>query len=369
VVRYRFNHFVVSPGRRVLAKNGRELALIPRYFDLLVLLIERRHEAVHKRDIFDRVWSDVIVSDSALSQAVRTIRRTLEDDPREPRFIRTVSRHGYQFVFADVIEEEDDGELPAASAAVETAADEGAQAVTVTPMSVFISALASAAATGAIAGSLGGLTLAAIPDSRATLDLVPVLAAIGAASAALGGAGVAAGLIVPMARAGGIRIAAASAGGAFVGLTVQLLAGWSLAALVGVRVAVGGGLEGLVLGAAAGAGCVTAASLFRGDGSRRTRRRFYAAALTALICGVAGAALSISGRPLVGGTVHSIAQAARGSRITLAPLGRLIGEPDFGPITRGIVGFSEAAFFGFGFAFGYTRRTISPSSDERFIAN
>ena len=78
------------------------------------VLVERRHEAVHRRDIFDRVWADVIVSESALSQAVRTLRRTLDDDPREPRFIRTVARHGYQFVCAEVVEEEDDRDWPAA---------------------------------------------------------------------------------------------------------------------------------------------------------------------------------------------------------------------------------------------------------------
>ena len=56
------------------------MPLIPRYFDLLLLLIERRREAVHRREIFDRVWADAIVSESALSQAVRTIRRALGDD-------------------------------------------------------------------------------------------------------------------------------------------------------------------------------------------------------------------------------------------------------------------------------------------------
>src|SRR5688572_18798523 len=88
-------------------RDGREQPLIPRYFDLLIFLVEHRHEAVHRRDIFDRVWSDVVVSDSALSQAIRTIRRTLGDDSREPRFIRTVSRHGYRFVFEGVVEEDD----------------------------------------------------------------------------------------------------------------------------------------------------------------------------------------------------------------------------------------------------------------------
>ena len=58
-VRYRFAGFEVSPARRHLLRQGREVPLIPRYFDLLVLLLERRHEAVHRRDIFDRVWNDV----------------------------------------------------------------------------------------------------------------------------------------------------------------------------------------------------------------------------------------------------------------------------------------------------------------------
>jgi DNA-binding winged helix-turn-helix (wHTH) protein len=114
--RYRFDSFTISPRRRMLLQNGQEQPLIPRYFDLLVFLIERRHEAVHRRDIFDRVWADVIVSDSALSQAIRTLRRTLGDDSREPRYIRTVSRHGYRFVFQEVIEEDDDGEVRAPSA-------------------------------------------------------------------------------------------------------------------------------------------------------------------------------------------------------------------------------------------------------------
>ena len=71
MIRYRFSDFTLSPRRRLLLREGREAPLIPRYFDLLVLLVERRHEAVHRRDIFDRVWTDVIVSDSALSQAIR----------------------------------------------------------------------------------------------------------------------------------------------------------------------------------------------------------------------------------------------------------------------------------------------------------
>src|SRR5262249_21642940 len=74
-------------------------------------------EAVSKDTIFTEVWSDVVVSDGALSQAIRTLRRTLGDDAREPRFIRTVSRHGYQFVHPEVVEQADEGATSAGGAA------------------------------------------------------------------------------------------------------------------------------------------------------------------------------------------------------------------------------------------------------------
>ncbi len=116
-VRYRFAEFTVSPSTRLLLKGDVEIPLIPRYFDLLILLIERRSEAVSRDEIFESVWNDVIVSDGALTQAIRILRRSLGDRAKEPRFIRTVSRHGYRFVYDGVVEErgsENDDELVAA---------------------------------------------------------------------------------------------------------------------------------------------------------------------------------------------------------------------------------------------------------------
>jgi len=114
---YRFAEFTVSPSRRTLTRAGREVPLIPRYFDLLVLLIDRRREAVHRQDILESVWSDVVVSDGALSQAVRTLRRALGDTAREPLFIRTMSRHGYRFIHPEVVDDED-AVLPVTSPAI-----------------------------------------------------------------------------------------------------------------------------------------------------------------------------------------------------------------------------------------------------------
>jgi hypothetical protein len=156
----------------------------------------------------------------------------------------------------------------------------------------------------------------------------------------------------------GIALIGGSAlGGALVGVAVQWLARWSLLAIVGVEVETGGGLEGLIIGAGAGLGYAIGTSQIEGGlAAPRGGQRLRAAALTALLCGVGALSLTLAGRPLVGGTLHEIAREARGSQITLTPLARLIGEPDFGPVSQRLIGTGEGAVFGFGLALGLTRR-------------
>ena len=349
------------------------MPLIPRYFDLLLLLLERRHEAVHRQAIFERVWADAVVSESALSQAVRTIRRTLGDDSKEPRFIRTVSRHGYQFVFPDVVEEPDDPARPAAatgSIAVEpaVASGEGTPDVDGVPMRNAVRAAAKrwprAAVGGGLAGiaagGVGGLLLAAAPGSSAPIAIAPVLAVVAGVAGAVGGAGVGAGLAFADAATRSHRTlaltSAGALGGGLVGGAVQWLTRWGLAALVGVDLDIGGGLEGVLIGGCAGVGFAIATDnedeIERADQATRMR----VALVTAVTCGLAGLSLALAGRPLASGTINAIAHAAEGSRATLAPLGRLVGEPDFGPVSSAIVGFGECALFGVGLACGLLRR-------------
>jgi hypothetical protein len=184
---------------------------------------------------------------------------------------------------------------------------------------------------------------------------------IGACCGAAGGAGVGAGLAVAESSVRSWRtlalIAGAALGGGLAGATAQWLGRWSLAALVGVRLETGGTLEGLLLGGAAGLGYALATSQVEGGlAAPRGRRRLAVAAVTAAACGLAALTLTLAGRPLVGGTVHAIAQSSGGSQATLAPLGRFLGEPDFGPVTAGLIATGEGALFGFGLAFGLTRR-------------
>jgi hypothetical protein len=214
---------------------------------------------------------------------------------------------------------------------------------------------------GIVGGIAGGLLLVAAPGSAAPIAAVAVLAFVGGSAGAVGGAGVGAGLSVSEAAFRSQRtmalVAGAATGGGCVGALVEWISRWSLEALVGLHVEVGGGFEGLVIGGAAGLGyAVTTSGVTGGLAAPRGGRRLRVALVTALACGLAALLLSVSDHPLVGGTIHAIAHASHGSQVELTPFGRLIGEPDFGPISRALIGTGEGALFGLGLAFGLTRR-------------
>jgi DNA-binding winged helix-turn-helix (wHTH) protein/quercetin dioxygenase-like cupin family protein len=96
---YRFGAFVLNVERGCLQRDGRDLELRPKAFDVLRHLVERAGKLAPKDELVELAWPHVTVSDDSLAQCVSDIRRLLEDD--EQRFIKTVPRRGYMFV-ADV---------------------------------------------------------------------------------------------------------------------------------------------------------------------------------------------------------------------------------------------------------------------------
>src|SRR5258708_39362937 len=66
-MRVRFADFVLDRATRQLLTKGELRALEPKAYELLDLLISRRHAAVSKQEIRDGVWPDIFVSESHLS--------------------------------------------------------------------------------------------------------------------------------------------------------------------------------------------------------------------------------------------------------------------------------------------------------------
>lgn len=93
---YEFGPFRLEPASRRLLREGVEVPLTAKAFDVLVALLENAGRVMKKDVLMGRLWAGSVVEEGNLPQQVHTARRALGDD--EQRFIRTVARQGYQFV-------------------------------------------------------------------------------------------------------------------------------------------------------------------------------------------------------------------------------------------------------------------------------
>jgi DNA-binding winged helix-turn-helix (wHTH) protein/pimeloyl-ACP methyl ester carboxylesterase len=81
-----------------LRRDGEVVSLTPRAYDVLKYLAEHAGRLVTKQELFDAIWTDVFVGDAALKVCIREIRRALDDDAQQPRYIETAHRRGYRFM-------------------------------------------------------------------------------------------------------------------------------------------------------------------------------------------------------------------------------------------------------------------------------
>ena len=81
-----------------LWSGAQEIRLTPKASAVLKELVMHAGQPVSKEDLFASVWNDTVVSDDALTSCIQELRKALADDARQPRFIETRHRRGYQFV-------------------------------------------------------------------------------------------------------------------------------------------------------------------------------------------------------------------------------------------------------------------------------
>jgi DNA-binding winged helix-turn-helix (wHTH) protein len=96
-MRLGFGDFVFDRGTRQLRRGGEERPLGPKAFELLDLLLSQRPNVLTRERVRARLWPAVVVSESTLATVVADLRAALEDDARQPRFLRTVHGVGYAF--------------------------------------------------------------------------------------------------------------------------------------------------------------------------------------------------------------------------------------------------------------------------------
>ncbi len=91
-----FGPFQLTPSERRLSRNGQPVALTPKVFDLLCLLVAQAGHALSKDEIMRQLWPDTVVEEANLSQNISVLRKTLAQADAG-HFIETVARFGYRF--------------------------------------------------------------------------------------------------------------------------------------------------------------------------------------------------------------------------------------------------------------------------------
>jgi predicted ATPase/serine/threonine protein kinase len=99
------NDVELDRGAYELRRAGQVLKLSRIPMELLLLLVQRRGELVTRDEIVERIWGKGVFldTDNSINAAIRKLRQVLDDDPKQPRFVLTVTGMGYRFV-ASVIE-------------------------------------------------------------------------------------------------------------------------------------------------------------------------------------------------------------------------------------------------------------------------
>jgi DNA-binding winged helix-turn-helix (wHTH) protein len=89
---------VVDVGARVVRRGGIDVHLPPKAFELLVILVKHKPNAVSHQQLHAELWPGVHVSETSLAAIVTQVRKALGDTSDDGRVIRTLHRIGYAFV-------------------------------------------------------------------------------------------------------------------------------------------------------------------------------------------------------------------------------------------------------------------------------
>jgi DNA-binding winged helix-turn-helix (wHTH) protein len=330
---FSFGNFSLDAANRQLLRDGHALVLNGRYLDALTLLVSEAGQLVTKDRFMDEVWGGVPVTDEALTQCIRTLRRLLGDDAARPLFIQTVPKHGYRFI-----------------AAVREAGESAVAPTRAASWHDRLRLWAAGTAGGGLAGLIGGLfygfAAAAVPANSGVgaASTIAVILVVTTAMALLGAAGVSGGIAAfasATARPTEKSIFGGALGGLMVGGLAHVLGLDAFSLLVGrAPDGITGPFEGMLLGAAVGLGAWLAS---RPDSGLAVR---HGAIVAAAIVAGAGLLIAVLGGQMMAGSLDLLAREFPSSRLRLDVIGHFVGESNFGPISRAVTGSLEGALFG-----------------------
>jgi len=95
---YEFGPFSLDTAERLLLRDGEELSLTPKIFDLLLVLVENSGRILEKEELMKAIWPHAIVEETNLTRNISTLRKVLGESQDAHPYIETIPWRGYRFV-------------------------------------------------------------------------------------------------------------------------------------------------------------------------------------------------------------------------------------------------------------------------------
>lgn len=95
---YEFGRFRVDTRERLLLCDGEVVALTPKVFDILLVLVQNSGHILSKDEVMKLVWPDSAVEEGSIARNISTLRKALGESPDDRQYVETVPWRGYRFV-------------------------------------------------------------------------------------------------------------------------------------------------------------------------------------------------------------------------------------------------------------------------------
>ena len=94
---YEFGDFRMDPAEQLLLQHGRPVALTPKVFETLLILVQSEGRLIEKDGFIRQLWPEVFVEEVTLAQNISQLRKALGDEKNGTSIIQTVHKRGYRF--------------------------------------------------------------------------------------------------------------------------------------------------------------------------------------------------------------------------------------------------------------------------------
>lgn len=95
---FQYDNYSIDTNNFHLLKNNVQIPLEPQTIDLIIYLVKNRNRLITRTELIDNIWQGRIVSDTSLSNQIKSARQAFGDDGQRQQVIKTIHGRGYQFI-------------------------------------------------------------------------------------------------------------------------------------------------------------------------------------------------------------------------------------------------------------------------------